>query len=297
MKFFMTIIVLLVCISAGAQRIVSGTVTDVAGDGLYGVTIQIKGTNVRTTADFDGNYKIAVEDESVLVFTSIGYQTKEMIVGSQKIINMTMYPKLEVVMLIYNCFPAKYLNSSVIYGTRYNTLGAQLKIINTLPLRLDTGIYYATDTFSNHITNAYLQRPFYLGGTTSLLTSVKVQQADFNKLQFHKYTLETSTFVPISKKLNINAGIELGHLNYDFSNQYGTSIGYGLTLKENMSLFKTSIYPIDVELKASLTNWNEFVEKQAGAGLYYNSFSINGQYQWLGDYEEFTLSAGYRIYF
>ncbi len=55
---------LLTCVGlANAEPVtVSGTVTSAAdGEPLIGVTVQVKGTSVGTTTDFDGNYVIKTE--------------------------------------------------------------------------------------------------------------------------------------------------------------------------------------------------------------------------------------------
>ncbi len=44
---------------------------------LLGATVQVKGTSVGTITDFDGNYAIEAPLNSTLVFSYIGYQTKE----------------------------------------------------------------------------------------------------------------------------------------------------------------------------------------------------------------------------
>ncbi len=71
---------------------VTGTVTDAAeGQTLPGVTILIKGTAIiGTTTDFDGNYKIMVEPNTTLVFSYIGYETQEIIVQPNTIINIAL---------------------------------------------------------------------------------------------------------------------------------------------------------------------------------------------------------------
>lgn len=70
---------------------VTGKVTDEDGTPLPGVTVRISGTNTGVATNFDGNYTLIVpRSESVLVFTSIGFATKEIIVGDQTVINVTM---------------------------------------------------------------------------------------------------------------------------------------------------------------------------------------------------------------
>tara|TARA_R110002073_G_scaffold279026_1_gene442891 strand:+ start:130881 stop:134030 length:3150 start_codon:yes stop_codon:yes gene_type:complete len=64
-----------------AQSItVSGKVSDISGIGIPSVNIQVKGTNNGTSTDFDGNYQITATQGDVLIFSFIGYKTKELAV-------------------------------------------------------------------------------------------------------------------------------------------------------------------------------------------------------------------------
>jgi len=70
---------------------VKGKITDNSGETLPGVSVRVKGTNTGTTTDINGNYTITVpEDNSILVFTYIGYVTKEVSVSSRSAINVTL---------------------------------------------------------------------------------------------------------------------------------------------------------------------------------------------------------------
>ncbi len=65
---------------------VTGKVTDVIdGSSLPGATVVVKGTTTGTTTDMDGNYSIEVGPNTTLVFSYVGYKTKEVVVqpGSQ----------------------------------------------------------------------------------------------------------------------------------------------------------------------------------------------------------------------
>tara|TARA_R110002020_G_scaffold156218_4_gene338158 strand:- start:38161 stop:40836 length:2676 start_codon:yes stop_codon:yes gene_type:complete len=75
---------------AVAQNSVSGSITDDSGEPLVGVNIVEKGTTNGTTTDFDGNYQISVMDNATLVFSYIGYDTKEEIVSGKSVINVTL---------------------------------------------------------------------------------------------------------------------------------------------------------------------------------------------------------------
>jgi TonB-linked SusC/RagA family outer membrane protein len=68
-----------------------GKVSDESGQPLPGVNIIEKGTANGTTTDADGSFKIVVAGEnSVLVFSFIGYMSQEIVVGAQTTLNVTL---------------------------------------------------------------------------------------------------------------------------------------------------------------------------------------------------------------
>ncbi|WP_234735561.1 SusC/RagA family TonB-linked outer membrane protein [Tellurirhabdus bombi] len=83
---------LLLSLPALAQeRTVSGKITSSDdGSSLPGVSIQVKGTTRGTTTDTDGNYRLGVPDNAVLVFSFIGYDTQEIPVGNKTTVDVTM---------------------------------------------------------------------------------------------------------------------------------------------------------------------------------------------------------------
>ncbi len=75
-----------------AQRTITGTV--IGSDDqewLPGVTIIEKGTSNGTITNFDGSYTIQIpEDGATLVFSSVGYTTKEVAIGASSIVDVTL---------------------------------------------------------------------------------------------------------------------------------------------------------------------------------------------------------------
>lgn len=70
---------------------VSGSVTDQAGEPLIGVNIQVKGTNKGAATDFEGKFSLMdVNENDVLVFSYIGYQTQEFSLNGRSNVNITM---------------------------------------------------------------------------------------------------------------------------------------------------------------------------------------------------------------
>lgn len=97
MKFYRSILLSLyftcwlTTIALAQNRVVTGNVKDPAGNGMPGVTVQLKGSASGTVSDGDGKYSISVEsDNSVLVFSFIGFATQEMTVGSQSVIDVAL---------------------------------------------------------------------------------------------------------------------------------------------------------------------------------------------------------------
>ena len=77
--------------SANAQeKKVSGTVTDLSNMPLPGVNIIVKGTKKGASTDFDGNYSISTAAGQTLVFSYVGFKTKELAVGSGNTYNVSL---------------------------------------------------------------------------------------------------------------------------------------------------------------------------------------------------------------
>lgn len=71
---------------------ISGKVTSLSdGDGLPGVTVVVKGSQIGTVTDVEGNYNINVPNaDAVLVFSFIGYVTQEQAVGDRTVLNVVL---------------------------------------------------------------------------------------------------------------------------------------------------------------------------------------------------------------
>ncbi len=74
------------------QVTVRGTVKDIStGQPLAGVTVSVKGTNQATTTDEQGNYSLdGVPGSATLVFTSVGFEKKEVSVSNQTTVNIDL---------------------------------------------------------------------------------------------------------------------------------------------------------------------------------------------------------------
>lgn len=73
-----------------SQLTIRGTVTDHLNEALPGVSVAIKNSQGGTITDIDGNYNISVSSGSTLVFSFIGYKSKEVIVSKSEVLNITL---------------------------------------------------------------------------------------------------------------------------------------------------------------------------------------------------------------
>ncbi|WP_262732674.1 SusC/RagA family TonB-linked outer membrane protein [Gaetbulibacter sp. NE] len=113
------ILFLFIHFSAIAQKKISGQILDNNKVPLPGVSIIIKGTTIGTSTDFDGNYSIdqGIESNSILVISYLGFNTQEIMVGDQTIINVTLEENInalnEVVVVGYGSQLKKDITGSV----------------------------------------------------------------------------------------------------------------------------------------------------------------------------------------
>jgi outer membrane receptor protein involved in Fe transport len=74
-----------------AQIAVSGSVKDQKNEAIPGVSILIKGSGNGTTTDANGAFKISVPNKSsVLVLSSIGFESQEIVVDNKTLFNIQL---------------------------------------------------------------------------------------------------------------------------------------------------------------------------------------------------------------
>lgn len=101
------------------QRVITGTITSGSDkEPIPGANVQIKGTTVGSITDLDGNFSINVpSDNSILVFSYIGYLTQEITVGSRTRIDVELREDVkqlgEVIIVGYGEQDRKTLTSSI----------------------------------------------------------------------------------------------------------------------------------------------------------------------------------------
>ncbi|MEO5944472.1 MAG: SusC/RagA family TonB-linked outer membrane protein [Ferruginibacter sp.] len=88
------IIMLLFVTTAFAQTTIKGTVVDAAGKPLQGVSVSQQGSKKGTATDASGNYSLLLtNDNSVIIFSSVGFETKSEALKGRSSMNITLTSK------------------------------------------------------------------------------------------------------------------------------------------------------------------------------------------------------------
>lgn len=118
-KFLIALILLLIMplsIIAQDMMTASGNVVDASGEPLIGCTVQQKGGKAGTVADMDGNFKLQVPKNAVLIFSFIGYKTQELKAAAVMKVTMKDDSHLmeEVVVVGYGTMKRSDITGSVV---------------------------------------------------------------------------------------------------------------------------------------------------------------------------------------
>jgi TonB-linked SusC/RagA family outer membrane protein len=102
------------------QNVITGTVRDDAGSTLPGVSVAIKGTSRGTQSDANGHFSLSVNPGDVLVFSFVGYTTKEVTVtGTEKNFTVTLASSAtQLNQVVVTALGVKRSQKSLTYATQ-----------------------------------------------------------------------------------------------------------------------------------------------------------------------------------
>ena len=115
----LAVFLMLISLNVFAQNIktITGKVIDETNQPVPGTSIGIKGSKAGTSTNSDGVYQIQVKSGDVLVYSMLGSVTKEVIIGNQTSINITLMPDnqtlKDVVVIGYGTANKKDLTGAV----------------------------------------------------------------------------------------------------------------------------------------------------------------------------------------
>lgn len=80
-----------------AQRTVTGTISDDAGEALIGASVLVKGTDNGTVTGIDGSYTVNVpEGANTLIISYTGFKSEEIVLSASNVVNCTMVEAAEL---------------------------------------------------------------------------------------------------------------------------------------------------------------------------------------------------------
>lgn len=99
---------------------VTGVIVDESNEPMIGVTVVVKGTQTGTVSNMDGTYSLQVPSEnSVLVFSFMGFQTISKTVGNLRIINVTLKEDTHLIdEVVVTALGIKKKEKSLTYSTQ-----------------------------------------------------------------------------------------------------------------------------------------------------------------------------------
>lgn len=167
---------------------VRGTITDEGGEGLIGVSIMEKGTTNGTVSDINGNFEIAVtNEESILVFSYIGYLSYEHKVGRSTVINIVLKEDIvdleEVVVIGYGKQKKESVTAAIASVTSKELVQTpQANISNMLVGRLPGLIAYQRSGAPGEDNSSLLIRGVstFTDNTSPLVMIDGVERPNFN---------------------------------------------------------------------------------------------------------------------
>jgi outer membrane receptor protein involved in Fe transport len=97
---------------------ITGIVTDLTdNEAIPGVNVYIKGTQTGSVTDVNGKYAITIPKGSILVYTMVGYETQEILIENQLLVNVQMKASVtsldEVVVIGYGSTTKKEITGSI----------------------------------------------------------------------------------------------------------------------------------------------------------------------------------------
>lgn len=129
---------------------VSGRVTDSKGEGLPGVSVVVKDASSGTITDVDGNYRLQVPDNAALIFSYVGFITREVKVNYRSVIDVALEENLqeldEVVVIGYGTQQKKDLTGAVSSLSEEDFNVGSISSVEQLVQGRTTGIQISTQS-------------------------------------------------------------------------------------------------------------------------------------------------------
>lgn len=270
--------------STWSQITITGSVKDLSGIPLM-VDIVEKGTTNSTSSDMDGFFTINVKDSaSILIFSFIGYVTRETPVIGKSPISVTL--KESVIAEGWDQKVAVYANSGIIN----NPIGGQLELsVPAFNIGLKSTISYQSNLSDNQIFIADLGVSHIRLGIKGLGLGVDLINRSIlsdNGFKLKTYSLESSWSF-----YQYNLIIGYSYLDLKKSNELDQITGSGFTIGTKY-WFK---YPIDLLIQGKVTLYKDITEYQLELRRSFKRINTFIRYYNVNSYSELSLGVGLEL--
>lgn len=174
------------------QTKIIGVITDSStGESIPGASILVKGTQKGTTSDLDGKFEINASPENVLIVSFIGYVKKEIKVGKQKVLTITLATDTkqldEVVVTAFGTGQKKETVTGSIQSVRPADLKVPSANLSTAFAGRLSGViaYQRSGEPGKNGADFYIRGVATMNGMTSpliVLDGVEISKGDLNSL-------------------------------------------------------------------------------------------------------------------
>ncbi len=266
--------------------VISGTVTGENGLPLPGVVVLVKGTTNGVATNFDGTYKITTSNpENILVYSYLGYETQEILVGNQKIINVTLKEDIaelsEVIVTGYqNISPNKSTGSTAVVSGKTLERKGNPNLLQSLEGQIP-GLLLSSDPTQEGGTNINIRGIANLNGNASPLIVVDGFPLEADLSSINPYEVETVTVLKDAAAASIY-GARSANGVIVITTKRGKSgkmkVGYRsfLTITESPDLaYRLNRADADTYINTQLQTANNFVASGSFSGHTYQWYLEN----------------------
>jgi len=185
------------------EKTISGVVSDGSGLPLPGATVLVKGTSSGTSTDFDGKYSIKATPGGTLVFSFVGYTTKEVVIGTSSSVNVTMAEDAATLdEVVVTALGIKREKKSLGYAAQEVKGEAVSKVKDANFVNSLSGKVAGIDVSSSGT----------MGGSTNVVIR------GYSSLNSNNQALFVVDGVPISNRNSNSTAQKSGQAGYDFGN-------------------------------------------------------------------------------
>ncbi|MFT3846625.1 MAG: SusC/RagA family TonB-linked outer membrane protein [Lacibacter sp.] len=115
-------------LEASAQRLISGKVTDEAGDPVANASVLVKGTTVGTATKPDGTFSLQLPSNAkVLVITSVNMNAQEVTIGNQSVYSIVMIANVSTLETVVVTVPYGTVKKTAFTGSENTITNATLQ--------------------------------------------------------------------------------------------------------------------------------------------------------------------------